>query len=46
MSYFDPSDAHEKGIKGKHAHLDFHTDTAQMTVIMDIAPANTDSYAI
>jgi hypothetical protein len=30
LSYFDPSDAHDTNVKGKHANLVFHLDTVVM----------------
>jgi hypothetical protein len=44
FSYFHPSDADDKSIKGKHAYLVFHVDATIMTNINDIAPVITDTF--
>ena len=40
FSYFDPSDANRKSLKGKHANQALHADTVNMTKINDIVNAN------
>jgi hypothetical protein len=44
LSYFDPSDAHDTNVKGKHAHLVFHLDTIVMKNANDINQLNEDSF--
>jgi hypothetical protein len=40
LSYFDPSDAHDTNIKGKHTNLVFHYDTIVMKNANDINQLN------
>jgi hypothetical protein len=44
LSYFDPSDAHDTNVKGKHANLVFHLDTVVMKNTNDINELNKDSF--
>jgi hypothetical protein len=44
LSYFDPSDAHDTNVKGKHANLVFHLDTVVMKNANDINKLNKDSF--
>jgi hypothetical protein len=44
LSYFDPSDAHDTNVKGKHAYLVFHIDTVVMNNANDINQLNKDSF--
>jgi hypothetical protein len=43
LSYFDPSDAHDTNVKGKHANLVFHLDNIVMKNTNDINQLNKDS---
>jgi hypothetical protein len=44
LSDFDPSDAHDKNIKGKYANLVFHLDTIVMKNANDINQLNKDPF--
>jgi hypothetical protein len=44
LSYFDPSDAHETNVKGKHANLVFHLDTILMNNAYNVSQLNKDSF--
>jgi hypothetical protein len=44
LPYFDPSDAHDTNVKGKHANLVFHLDTVVMKNGNDINQSNKDSF--
>jgi hypothetical protein len=44
LSYFDPSDAHDTNVKGKHANLIFHLDAIVMKNANDINKLNMDSF--
>jgi hypothetical protein len=44
LSYFDPSDAHDTHVKGKHTNLVFHLDTIVMKNANDINQLNKDSF--
>jgi hypothetical protein len=44
LSYFDPSDAHDTNVKGKHAKLLIHLDTIVMKNSNDINQLNKDSF--
>jgi hypothetical protein len=44
LSYFDPSDAHDTNVKGKHANLVLHLDTLFMKNVNDINKFNKNSF--
>jgi hypothetical protein len=44
LSYYDPSNAHDTNVKGKHANLVFHLDTIVMKNANDINQLNKESY--
>jgi hypothetical protein len=44
LSYFDPSDAHDTNVKGKHENLVFHADNTVMKNANDINQLNKDSF--
>jgi hypothetical protein len=44
LSYFDPSDANDTNVKGKHANLVFHLDTIVMNDANDINQLNKYSF--
>jgi hypothetical protein len=44
LSYFDPSDAHDRNVKGKYANLVFHLDTVVMKDVNDLNRLNKDSF--
>jgi hypothetical protein len=44
LLYFDPSDVHDKNVKGKYANLVFHSDTFVMKNDNDINQSNKDSF--
>jgi hypothetical protein len=44
LSYFDPSDAHDTNVKGKHANLVFHYDNIVMKNVNDINQLDKDSF--
>jgi hypothetical protein len=44
LSYFDPSDAHNKNVKGEHTNLVFHVDITIMNNINDISQVNMESF--
>jgi hypothetical protein len=44
LSYFDPSNAHDTNVKGKHANIVFHLDTVIMKNANDLNQLNKDSY--
>jgi hypothetical protein len=44
LSYFDPSDAQDTNVKGKHENLVFHLDTIAMKNANDINQLNKDSF--
>jgi hypothetical protein len=44
LSYFDPSDAHDTNVKGKHANLVFHLDNIVMKNANNLNQLNMDSF--
>jgi hypothetical protein len=44
LSYFDPSDVHDKNVKEKYANLVFHLDTVFMKNANDINQSNKYSF--
>jgi hypothetical protein len=44
LSYFDPSNAHDTNVKGKHTNLVFHVDTVVMKNANDINQFKKDSF--
>jgi hypothetical protein len=44
LSYFDPSDAYDTNVKGKHKNLIFHLNTIVMKNANDINQLNKDSF--